>query len=145
MKYKNYSNVLFCLILLAFSFISCNSSKSTEVANGSGTSANVDLSTRVLDKETFAAQMTKNGAVIVDVRMPQEFEQGALEKAVNIDFFAPSFKTDLLDLDRSKKYYLYCKNETRSYKAMEFMQKNDFKQVYILKGGFEKWNSADEE
>ena len=89
--------------------------------------------------------MNKKGAVLVDVRMPQEFEQGSLENAINIDFFAPTFKTDLLDLKRSKKYYLYCKNETRSFRAMKFMEKNDFKHVYILKGGFSKWNSADNE
>jgi rhodanese-related sulfurtransferase len=142
MKYKKYFKSLFWLVILGFTVASCNSSGTTVTSEGTGTSAKSDFSDRILDKETFTAQIKKKGAVVIDVRMPQEFEQGAIEKAINIDFFAPTFKTDLLDLNRSKKYYLYCKNETRSYRAMTFMDKNDFKNVYILKGGFEKWNST---
>ncbi len=145
MKHKKYLIALFCLISLGFATTSCNSSDTTSNESGSATTSTSDFGARVLDKKTFEAQMNKKGNVLIDVRMPQNFAQGALEGAINIDFFSPTFKTDLLDLDRSKKYYLYCKNETLSYRAMTFMDKNDFKHVYILKGGFEKWNAPESE
>lgn len=141
MRRKNFLATLFCLILLGLAGASCNNSATT-VSEETGESTTSDNSEdHILDKATFEAQMKKRGAVIVDVRMPQEFEQGSLEGAINIDFFSPTFKTDLLDLNRNKKYYLYCKNETRSFRAMKFMEQNDFKDVYILKGGFEEWNA----
>jgi rhodanese-related sulfurtransferase len=74
--------------------------------------------------------------------MPGEFEQGHIEGAININFFDPEFKYKLLELNKSKKYYLYCKNETRSYRSMKFMEDNDFKNVYMLEGGYEDWNTA---
>ena len=144
MKYKNHFPTFIFLIFLGFGASSCNSSGNT--ANEEGTSSSMsDSGDRILDKKAFEAGMKKKNAVLIDVRMAQNFEKGALENAINIDFFSPTFKTDLLDLDRSKEYYLYCKNEQMSYRTMTFMDKNDFKHVYILKGGYEKWNSADNE
>ena len=141
MTFRNLFPALFCLILLALQGISCNSSGSSVTEeNGTGTDARTS-DQRILDKKVFAAAIKKSGAVVVDVRMPQEYEQGHINKAININFFDPEFKYKLLELNKNKKYYLYCKNETRSYRAMEFMKDNDFSEVYMLKGGYENWSS----
>jgi rhodanese-related sulfurtransferase len=141
MTFRNIFPALFCLILLALQGISCNSSGSSVTEENS---TGIDARTsdqRILDKKVFAAAIKKSGAVVVDVRMPQEYEQGHINKAININFFDPEFKYKLLELNKNKKYYLYCKNETRSYRAMEFMKDNDFSEVYMLKGGYENWSS----
>lgn len=98
--------------------------------------------TRVLDKEAFAAAIRRSNAVVIDVRTPAEYEQGHIENAINLNFFDPEFKHKLLELNKRKSYYLYCKNEVRSYRAMEFMKTNEFPQVYILKEGWTGWNTA---
>lgn len=135
--------LLFALLTTGLMTSSCNSGSNTETQeNSPATTSSADLSARFLDKEAFAAGMKKSGAVLVDVRMPQEFEQGHIEGAVNIDFFNPEFKYNLLELKKNKAYYLYCKNETRSKMSLTFMDNNGFKEVYVLKGGFEKWNVA---
>ncbi len=134
--------MLFLLLgVLAFAVTACKSGDKSDTAS-SGEGALLDESQRILEKEAFAKAIQKSDAVVIDVRMPQEFEQGHIEKAININFFDPQFKYQLLDLDRNKKYYLYCKNETRSYRAMKFMETNNFRDVYMLKGGYEKWNTA---
>ena len=92
-----------------------------------------------LDAETFKDEMDNRGAVLIDVRMPGEFDQGHIEGAINMNFFDPMFKFDLLKLDRDKKYYLYCKNESRSRMTAAFMNFNDFPKVYVLQGGYEEW------
>lgn len=142
MTSKTFLPLLTCLILMGLSVIACNSSSTTESKENAAESSSSDPAEHKLDKTTFAADMKKSGAVIIDVRMPQEFEQGHIEGAININFFDPEFKHQLLDLDRDKTYYLYCKNETRSYRSMKFMETNDFKHVYILKGGYEEWNKS---
>ena len=144
MTFKKHFTHLTYLLVLGTLIISCKPAESTETKQESNTTRPSlgNLDDRFLDKETFAADMKKSGAVILDVRMPGEFEQGHIDGAVNINFFDPEFKHQLLNLDKSKKYYIYCKNETRSKMSMKFMLDNDFKDVYVLKKGYEEWNVA---
>ena len=99
----------------------------------------------MISPDEFEEGMKRNRAVLVDVRMPQEFEQGHMEGAININFFDPTFKNQLLDLDKKKKYYMYCKNDARSERAAEFLLQNDYPEVYVLKGGYEAWKAAGKE
>lgn len=144
MTFKKHFTLLTCLVLLGSLIISCKPSPTTETQEAVNTTRPSlgNLDDRFLDKAVFAAEMKKSDAVILDVRMPGEFDQGHIEGAVNINFFDPDFKHKLLDLNKSKKYYLYCKNETRSKMSMKFMLDNDFKDVYVLKKGYEEWNAA---
>src|SRR5687767_7888110 len=96
----------------------------------------------MIEPAEFHKGSKKNRSVLLDVRMPQEFEQGHIEGAVNINFFDPNFKNQLLDLDKDKKYYVYCKNDQRSERAAEFLLNNDYPEVYVLKGGYEAWKEA---
>lgn len=135
-------SLLCCIAFAGIFAVSCNSSAKSDTQEAAAASNPEDPSARFLDKEKFASAIKKRGAVVVDVRMPEEFEQGHIENAININFFDPEFKYKLLDLDKSKTYYLYCKNETRSKMSMKFMMDNDFKDVYVLKGGYQEWNTA---
>lgn len=133
---------LFCLALIAFAVIwgaSCKPSDSTENQENAEQSDGATPEERRLDKEAFAAAIQQPGAIVVDLRHPVEFERGHIDGAINIYFFDPQFKNNLLDLNRKKKYYLYEKNERTPYRAMEFMRENDFKQVYILNIGYDEW------
>jgi rhodanese-related sulfurtransferase len=143
MTFKKHFALLSIVVLAGLMVSSCNSSSSSDNQENTTDNTPVNTGERVLDKEAFAAGMKKSGAVLVDLRMPGEFDQGHIEGAINIDFFGPEFKYKLLELNKKKKYYLYCKNETRSKMSMQFMQDNDFKEVYMLKGGYEEWNSAE--
>ena len=144
MTFKKHFTLLTSLLVLGTLIISCKPSTTTETQEEVNTTrpSPGNLDDRSLDKEVFAAEMKKSGAVILDVRMPGEFDQGHIEGAVNINFFDPEFKHKLLDLNKSSKYYIYCKNETRSKMSMKFMLDNDFKDVYVLKKGYEEWNVA---
>lgn len=144
MTFKKHFCLLTYLLVLGSLIISCKPSSTTETKEEVNTTRPSlgNLDDRFLDKEVFAAEMKKSGAVILDVRMPGEFDQGHIEGAVNINFFDPDFKHKLLDLNKSSKYYIYCKNETRSKMSMKFMLDNDFKDVYVLKKGYEEWNVA---
>lgn len=144
MTFKKHFTLLTYLVLLGSLIISCKPSATTETQEEVNTTRPSlgNLDDRFLDKQVFATEMKKSGSVILDVRMPGEFDQGHIEGAVNINFFDPDFKHKLLDLNKSSKYYIYCKNETRSKMSMKFMLDNDFKDVYVLKKGYEEWNVA---
>lgn len=136
---------LSCLLLLGFLVISCKDASTTESKENPGGATSGSITDRVLNKEAFAAGIKKSGAQIIDLRMTADYEQGHIEDAININFFDPEFKHKLLELNRNKTYYLYDKKEKTAYRSMKFMEDNDFKNVYMLQGGYEAWKGTNVE
>lgn len=74
-------------------------------------------------------------AVLLDVRTPDEFSSGHIDKAVNIDFENPSFLSEIKKLDATKTYFVYCRSGNRSGQAVAVMKSNGIKNIYELSGG----------
>lgn len=81
--------------------------------------------------------------IIVDVRTPQEFAEGHIENAINIDFRSDAFKDEIGNLDRTRKYLLYCRSGNRSRGALSVMTELGFKEVYHLSAGIIGWAKAE--
>ncbi len=77
--------------------------------------------------------------VILDIRTPQEFAQGRIDGAINLDFYAPTFKESLDKLDKSKTYMMYCRSGNRSGKAFGIMKDQQFTEAYNMTGGIGAW------
>lgn len=80
--------------------------------------------------------------LLLDVRTPEEFQQSHLNGAKLIDFYANNFTKEIMELDKSKKYLIYCRTGVRSSKTMKLMEKAGFKEVYNLSGGITRWNKS---
>ena len=80
--------------------------------------------------------------IIIDVRTPEEFTEGYIENAINIDFYSETFKEELDRLDRGNTYFIYCRSGNRSGQAMEIMKDMGFQEVYNLSTGIVDWISA---
>jgi len=79
-------------------------------------------------------------AVVLDVRTPEEVEEGYIPNAMNIDFYlGQEFLTEVEKLDKDKNYYVYCRSGNRSGQACAVMNSVGFKNAYNLEGGFMKW------
>lgn len=79
-------------------------------------------------------------AQIVDVRTPQEFEQGHIENALNLNWNGSEFENQLATLDKSKPVFVYCLSGGRSGAAVSKMRDEGF-QVYEMPGGMMEWRS----
>ena len=77
--------------------------------------------------------------VILDVRTPQEFAEGHIANATNVDVNAPDFIQQLTKFDKSKEYVVYCRSGHRSAKAAGIMKDQSFKTIYNLDGGITSW------
>ncbi len=80
-----------------------------------------------------------NSAVIIDVRTPQEFSDGHIPNSMLIDIYNPTFQSKILELDKSKNYYIYCRSGNRSYHAGVFMLAEGFASVQHLEEGIISW------
>lgn len=83
----------------------------------------------------------KKDVQLVDVRTPEEFAEGHIENALNINVSETDFITEVEKLDLDKPIYLYCRSGKRSAKAAEIMKEMGFKEIYDMEGGFLNWES----
>ncbi|KEO90100.1 hypothetical protein EH31_08385 [Erythrobacter longus] len=83
-----------------------------------------------------------NGAVVLDVRTPAEFDAGRIDGAINADFLAGDFVTAIADLDRDTAYILHCKSGSRSARALEILKEQGFTNVAHLTAGYDGWKAA---
>lgn len=77
---------------------------------------------------------------IFDVRTPEEFTQGHIDDAVNVNWLGDNFVADAKKFDKTKPIFVYCKSGNRSKKATEKLNELGFKNIYELEGGFMKWS-----
>jgi rhodanese-related sulfurtransferase len=93
-----------------------------------------------LDVQEFKTKLASTpGAVLLDVRTPEEFSEGIIKGAVNIDYRDPAFGKKIAALDKEKPYFLYCLSGKRSGAAAEQMKDAGFKTIYTLADGYQGW------
>jgi phage shock protein E len=80
------------------------------------------------------ADLSEN-TVIIDVRTPAEFASGHLEGAVNIDVQSPDFAAQIMELDPSGEYFVYCRSGNRSGQAIAQMTQMGFDGNNLTNGG----------
>ena len=90
-----------------------------------------------VDAEHFAAAIDR-GAILVDVRTPEEFAAGHIAGAVNIPL-DERFETSFEVLDPIEPYAVYCASGNRSRQAVGRLQALGFHNVVALEGGFSAW------
>ena len=91
--------------------------------------------------EDFAAAVAVP-ARVVDVRTPEEYSEGYIPGAVNVDWNGKDFLSEIdARFDDSAPLYIYCRSGRRSAAASKALVKAGYK-VYNLSGGYEAWTAA---
>ena len=80
--------------------------------------------------------------IIIDVRTPEEYASGHIERAINLDYYSETFADELNQLDKEKTYLIYCRTDHRSGLALDMMAELGFWEVYNLLGGIEQWEEV---
>lgn len=98
-------------------------------------------------KTVAAADFEKKAAavkdkIILDVRTAEEYKEGHLPGASQIDYYGTDFKSQVSKLDKSKPIFVYCKGGGRSASSCEILKDLGFKEVYNLQGGITDWKKA---
>lgn len=93
--------------------------------------------------DKFERIISRRNVIIVDVRAPQEFAEGHIAGALNIDWNAGNFAyvaDELLDDDET--IAVYCSHAKRSRLAAAMLNQMGYRHVVELQGGFETWMAA---
>ncbi len=77
--------------------------------------------------------------IIIDVRQPNEYNQGHIQNAILINYYSKNFKEQIAKLDRDKIYVIYCRSGSRSGRTLKLMKQLNFKTVYNIYGGIMNW------
>ena len=81
--------------------------------------------------------------VLLDIRTSTEVEAGHISGASNLDFYSPTFRGELDQLDREKVYLIYCRTGNRTGQTRAIMAELGFEKVYDLDGGIRLWSNLD--
>lgn len=95
-----------------------------------------------VDAARFAEVVATPGVQIIDVRTPEEFAEGHLEGAVNINVQGPDFASQIASLDPSGLYAVYCRSGNRSQPAVATMADAGISGVIELESGIIGWQDA---
>ena len=124
------------LLLLPFLFLSCQQTQSNSTAENTSASTVFEK----LSKEVFAKKMEeKTNEILIDVRTPEEYQEGTIKSAININFYDKNFEEQISKLDKTKPVFVFCKSGGRSGKTFSKMKALEFQEVYDLKGGYNGW------
>ncbi|MUL03279.1 rhodanese-like domain-containing protein [Aliivibrio fischeri] len=94
-----------CALLAMFSFNSLSSERSEQ-----------------------AWEQVEQGALLIDVRTPGEFDQGHLDGATNYPL--NTVDKAFAKIDKDTPIVVYCRSGARSGKAMSYLKQVGFKEVY---------------
>ena len=94
-----------------------------------------------IELDEFEKKMASEKHLLVDVRTAEEFTEGHIKGAINIDYLAENFSIEIQELDLENPVLLYCRSGNRSGKAMKIMNELGYLEVYNLEGGIKGWIS----
>lgn len=88
-----------------------------------------------------ALEIIDQGAVIIDVRTKEEYNQGHITDAINI----PLDIIDTITLGKDTNIIVYCKSGVRSEEAVKKLADLGYTSLYNLDGGIINWGGSWEE
>lgn len=91
---------------------------------------------------TLANEWPQKGAVLLDVRTKNEFAQGHVKGAKNLDVMDRGFEAKLQQLDPDLIYYVICRSGGRSASASRTLAAKGFQHVINVRGGIMSWKGS---
>lgn len=102
---------------------------------------------QIVEIDTAAAQkrIEEGNLVVLDVREPDEYEQGALPNALHIPRGHLEAQIEGRAVDRDQTIVVYCAGGVRSAFAAQTLQELGYTDVLSVAGGFGKWKDEGRE
>jgi len=86
------------------------------------------------DAARQAWPMIEQGALLIDVRTPQEFAQGHINGAINIPWEETSTLMSAIGNDKHRPVVVYCRSGNRSGKAKAVLERQGYTDIFNATG-----------
>lgn len=93
----------------------------------------------MINYDQFWVFAKEKNAIILDVRTPEEFENGHIRGAINLN--VDTLREKLDQLDKNRTYIIYCQVGLRGYLANRILRNKGF-HVVNLNGGYNLWTKV---
>ena len=95
-----------------------------------------------MNTSQFEKYIQHGDVQLIDVRTLEEYSQGHIRGAINIDVLNDKFIENVKrDIDRTKSVAVYCRSGKRSEKACKILKSNGFKPINLI-GGIIEWQNS---
>lgn len=95
---------------------------------------------QIIDVNEAVALMDDKTLTVLDVRHQKERKDGYINKDTHIPL--AMVKDKLNSLNKDGKILVYCHSGSRSAYIAKLLSRNQFSQIYCLKGGIKAWKKA---
>lgn len=95
-----------------------------------------------VDAVMFSALVATAGVTVIDVRTPEEFARSHIAGAVNYNVEGPDFADQIMGLDPTGIYAVYCQSGNRSQPAVAKMSSVGIQIIFELETGITGWENA---
>ncbi len=115
---------IFALVLVAVSFTFCTQNN-TSIKN--------------VNAHEFQNMINEQNTILLDVRSSEEYTEGHIDGALNINVNGEDFQQEIVKLDKSKTILVYCQAGRRSASAANILASKGYKVVNLI-GGISEWS-----
>lgn len=84
-------------------------------------------------------EFIQRGAILIDVRSPQEYNEGHLEYSICVPDYEILYRINSLIMNKEQEIVLYCISGARSKAVQKKLQKMGYRNVYNLYNGIENY------
>jgi molybdopterin/thiamine biosynthesis adenylyltransferase/rhodanese-related sulfurtransferase len=92
-----------------------------------------------IDTNEAASRIATGGVIVLDVREPDEYEQGALPDALHISRGHLEAQIEARIVEKTAPVLVYCAGGVRSAFATKTLHELGYTNVVSVAGGFQKW------
>jgi len=103
--------------------------------------ANAQSKIEVNSKQVSTMLQKDAKLIVLDVRTADEFNNGHIKGAINIDIKQPDAFSKIDKLNHDAKYIVHCRTNHRSQIAVDHMQQSGFKFIYQMMDGYMGWEA----
>ena len=96
----------------------------------------------MLDPYAFQTKTVHMLGSVLDLRTPEEFAEGTIAGAKNLNWEDKLFKENAEKLPKYMPVFLFCQGGYRSGEAAQWFLKQNFSSVIILENGYDAWKMA---
>ena len=86
--------------------------------------------------------ISEHKVTVIDIRTPDEFKDGHIAGATNINYLATNFAQAISSLSKTNSYLVHCAVGGRSTRSLKIFNQQNFESIYHLDGGIEAWKEA---